>query len=468
VLGSTRTGLWGVLVLAAIALWIVWPQRPGNYLPPILPWPESEGIHIRLGDFRFDRQGAVLGLDLQGGTQLILEADLTQVEQQRRSQAIEGVRRIIERRVNAFGVGEAQIQVQGENRLSIQLPGIRDVGQAKSLIGRAAKLDFRERLTDAVTGAADWVVAKARGIDGEEREVTGAYLRPNSYLTTSSQSGLPEVAFEFDDEGSVLFEQLTTRLLGRQLGIFLDGELISAPTVQATIRSRGVITGVTGETGRSLAIQLNSGALPVPVSVVLERTVDATLGADSVRKSVVAGEVGMAVVILFMLLYYRVAGVLASIALVIYTLLVLAIFKLMPVTLSLPAIAAFILSVGMAVDANILIFERTKEELRNGRTLGAAIDAGFNRAWSSIRDSNANTLIVCLILFWGGDALANTLVVGFAVTLAVGVLVSLFTAITVTRILLHLLVGRGRAASRWLFGIDAAPGIVPDVPGRPA
>ena len=176
----------------------------------------------------------------------------------------------------------------------------------------------------------------------------------------------------------------------------------------------------------------------------------------------------MAVVILFMLLYYRVAGVLASIALVIYTLLVLAIFKLMPVTLSLPAIAAFILSVGMAVDANILIFERTKEELRNGRTLGAAIDAGFNRAWSSIRDSNANTLIVCLILFWGGDALANTLVVGFAVTLAVGVLVSLFTAITVTRILLHLLVGRGRAASRWLFGIDAAPGIVPDVPGRPA
>ncbi|MBI2910745.1 MAG: protein translocase subunit SecD [Chloroflexi bacterium] len=462
-----RAGLVGVLLLAAIALWIVWPQRPGNYLPRILPWPENEGIHLRLGDFRFDRQGAVLGLDLQGGTQLILEADLSQVEQQRRTQALEGVQRIIERRVNAFGVGEAQIQVQGENRLSIQLPGIRDIAQAKSLIGRAAKLDFRERVTDAVTGASEWVVAKARGTDGAERELTGSYLRPNSYLTTSSQSGLPEVAFEFDDEGSVLFEQLTTRLLGRQLGIFLDGELISAPTVQATIRSRGVITGVTAETGRSLAIQLNSGALPVPVSVVLERTVDATLGADSVRKSVVAGEVGMAMVILFMLLYYRMAGVLASVALIIYALLVLAIFKLIPVTLSLPAIAAFILSVGMAVDANILIFERTKEELRNGRTLGAAIDAGFNRAWSSIRDSNANTLIVCLILFWGGDALANTLVVGFAFTLGIGVVVSLFTAITVTRVLLHLLVGRGLPASRWLFGIEAAPGIAPAVPGRP-
>lgn len=466
--GSTRSGLLAVLALAAIALWVVWPQRPSNYLPPILFWPENEGIHLRLGDFRFDRQGAVLGLDLQGGTQLILEADLTQVEQQRRSQALEGVRRIIERRVNAFGVGEALIQLQGENRLSIQLPGIKDIAQAKGLIGRAAKLDFRERLTDAVTGAAEWVVARARGSDGQEKEVTGSYLKANSYLTTSSQSGLPEVAFEFDDEGSVLFEQLTTRLLGRPLGIFLDGELISAPTVQATIRTRGVITGVTAETGRTLAIQLNSGALPVPVKVVLERTVDATLGADSVRKSVVAGEVGMAVVVLFMLLYYRLAGVLASIALVIYALLVLAIFKLIPVTLSLTAIAAFILSIGMAVDANILIFERTKEELRSGRTLGAAIDAGFSRAWSAIRDSNVNTLIVCLILFWGGDALANTLVVGFAVTLAIGVLVSLFTAITVTRILLYLLVGRGLAASRWLFGIEAAPGIGAAPTGRPS
>jgi len=274
------------------------------------------------------------------------------------------------------------------------------------------------------------------------------------------------VQFEWTSEGAILSEQVTSRLVGQQLAIFLDNELLSAPVVRAVITDSGIIDGmpltsIDGRTGaRELVVQLNSGALPVQLTVLQEQEVDATLGEDSVQRSVLAGEIGLLLVALFMILYYRTPGFLAAVALFVYTLLTMAVFKLIPVTLNLAGIAAFVLSVGMAVDANILIFERMKEELRAGRAYRTALDAGFARAWSSIRDSNVSTLITCFILFILGGGLEvpglgafeAPLVQGFAVTLAVGVLVSMFSAITVTRTLMKALGGTRLARQPDLLG----------------
>jgi preprotein translocase subunit SecD len=332
----------------------------------------------------------------------------------------------------------------------VELPGVKDIEEAKQLIGQTAQLDFRE--LDPQTG--QWKVATATGLDGQEKALTGQYFRPNAQVVFDQRTNQPQVAFEFDDEGANLFEQITRRLIGRPLGIFLDGQQISAPTVQAVINRNGVITGVRLNEARTLAIQMNAGAVPVPISIIEERTVDASLGSDSVRKSVVAGEIALLVVALFMVLYYRLPGVLAAIALFIYTLITLALFKLLPVTLTLAGIAGFILSIGMAVDANILIFERMREELRWGKSLGAAIDAGFGRAWTSIRDSNSSTLITCLLLYWFGYNFGASLIMGFALTLAIGVLVSMFSAIFVTRSLLQALIGSAWTLNPALFGMS--------------
>ncbi|MSQ15487.1 MAG: protein translocase subunit SecD [Dehalococcoidia bacterium] len=446
-----------IVVLVSFALWVVWPQNPSTYLPSFIPWPERGWIELNVGDFSFVRKGMSLGLDLQGGVNLIIEADVTQRPPGERSEAMKGVQQIIERRINAFGVSEPVIQSVGGNRLSIQLPGVTDVEDAKSLIGRTAKLDFREQELDA-TGVAKrdengQVIWKpSTGIlNGEQREITGSYLQ-NAAIVPSPQTNLPEVSFQFNSDGAELFGQATTRLVGRPLGIFLDNELISAPSVRAVIRTSGVITGLTQQEATNLTIQLNAGALPVPISIVKEQTVDATLGQDSIRKSILAGEIGLGVVLLFMVFYYRLTGLMAGLALLMYTTLLLATFKIIPVTLTLAGIAAFILSIGMAVDANILIFERMKEELRLGRTFGAAIEAGFGRAWPSIRDSNVSTLITCAILFWFGRQFGASLVMGFALTLAIGVMMSMFSAITITRTLLRILVGRFRGRNNWLFG----------------
>jgi preprotein translocase subunit SecD len=276
-------------------------------------------------------------------------------------------------------------------------------------------------------------------------------------VTFQSRAGLPEVAFEFNSDGAQLFQQITSRLVGKPLGIFLDGQEINAPTVQAVLSSNGVITGLSLEQARLLALQLNAGALPVPVSIEQERTVDATLGADSVHKSIVAGEIALLVVIAFMLLYYRLPGLAASSALIVYSLITLAVFKLIPVTLTLAGIAGFILSVGMAVDANILIFERMKEELRSGKTIAAAIRAGEDRAWPSIRDSNTSTLITCGVLYFFGQQFGATIIMGFALVLAIGVVVSLFSAIFVTRTFLEVLLSRSWAHSPRMFGMPIAP-----------
>jgi preprotein translocase subunit SecD len=276
-------------------------------------------------------------------------------------------------------------------------------------------------------------------------------------VTFQSRAGLPDVAFEFNSDGATLFGQITQRLVSKQLGIFLDGQEISAPTVQAVLTQNGVITGLSLDNARLLALQLNAGALPVPVSIQSENTVDATLGADSVHKSVVAGEVAMLVVIAFMLLYYRLPGLAASGALGVYALVTLSIFKLIPVTLTLAGIAGFILSVGMAVDANILIFERMKEELRSGKTIAAAIRAGEDRAWPSIRDSNISTLITCAVLYFFGQQFGATIIMGFALVLAIGVVMSLFSAIFVTRTFLELVLSQTWAHTPRLFGMQIAP-----------
>jgi len=423
-----------ILVLLVFAIWVITP----------------------LDSNRFGRQGLSLGLDLKGGSYLVYQADLTQKDpSQSDDEAMEGVLGKIERRVNAYGVTEPVIQRQGVDRILVQLPGVKDVDEAKKSIGQVAELDFRE-LEPGQAGQVPneeseviWKKAVAAGKDGQEKELTGKYLKPNSQVVLNQQTGKPEVAFEWDEEGAILFEQITKRNLNKPLGIFLDNELISAPTVQAVIKERGVITGLDLEEARRLAIQLNSGSLDVPLKIIQEQDVDATLGSDSIRKSLIAGAIGAAMLILFMILYYRVAGFVGCVALIIYSILLLAIFKLIPITMTLPGVAAFIVSLGMAVDANVLIFERMKEELRAGRTLGAAVEIGFSRAWPAIRDSNITTFIACIILAWFGETLGAFMVRGFAITLFIGVALSMFSAITISRLLLRFMVRMVKSPSAY-------------------
>lgn len=455
----------GILVLAAAALYVVWPSQPKDFLPSGIPWPEGQGVTI--GDF--ERDDMRLGLDLQGGTRLLLRADVPEDFDGDLDSALEGTIRVLRRRVDATGVAEAQITRQGDRNISVQLPGL-SPEEARSLLGRTAQLRFCEPVpfggaptSEACDAEGQWQLATGQ-VDGEVLGLTGQYLRSNSFVGFD-QLGSPLVGFEFQGVGGRLFEQITRRNLGSQIAIYLDEELLSAPNVQGVISDSGTITGLGLERANELVVQLNAGALPLELSVLQEQTVDATLGNDSVRRSVLAGEIGLMLVALFMILYYRLPGLLSAIALAIYTILTLAVFKLVPVTLTLAGIGAFVLSVGMAVDANILIFERLKEEMRAGRGYAAAIDAGFARAWPSIRDSNATTLITCLILYvLGGGievpflgAFDAPLVQGFAVTLAVGVLVSMFSAIVVTRTLMRMLIGTRISRNRdWFVDSPAA------------
>ena len=416
---------------------------------------------VPLDGDRFGRQGLTLGLDLKGGAYLVYEADLSKKDAaQTVDQVMTSVLGKIERRANAFGVKEPIIQRQGENRILVQLPGEKNVDEAKKLIGQVALLEFKETTSDAsgqpqkdAKGEILWSIARGTGSDGQTKDLTGKYLKPNSKIVLKPNTNEPEVAFEWNDEGAVLFEQITKRNIEKPLGIFLDNQLISYPTVRAVIKGSGIIEGMDMKEAQNLAIQLNSGSLDVPLTVIQEQSVDATLGADSIKKSVVAGAIGLLLVILFMLLYYRMAGVVAALALIIYGVIITAIFKLVPVTLTMAGIAAAVVSVGMAVDANILIFERTKEELRAGRTLGAAVDAGFNRAWLAIRDSNVTTFIACIVLYWFGDTFGAFMVKGFALTLFIGVALSMFTAITVSRLFLVMIVRVVK--NSWFYGVKA-------------
>jgi len=413
--------------------------------------------------------GLTLGLDLKGGSQLLYKADLSSKDPSvTDEEAMSSVMDKIQRRVNEYGAAEPVIQRQGSDRILVQLPGVEDITEAIKLIGQTARLDFREQKLDengepVLDEEGNWVFedepAKAEGRDGEQRELTGEYLKL-ARTDIDPYSASPLVVFEWDSEGAYLFEQITGRNLQKPLAISLDDEMISAPIVQSIIRDRGQIEfnrPVAMAEAETLAIQLNSGALDVPLVIIDQRDVDASLGADSVNKSILAAEIGVILLLLFMLVYYRLPGLVACLSLAIYGVFLLAIFNFFSayLTLTLPGIAAFILSLGMAVDANVLIFERLKEELRAGRTLGAAVESGFDRAWTAIRDSNITTFIACIILFWLGGTFGAFMVRGFALTLFVGVAMSMFTAIVITRTFLRLVVASRLATNPVAYGVRA-------------
>ena len=393
-----------------------------------------------------------LGLDLQGGAQLVYQANLSKVGASDRTSAMESLTKVIGQRVNPGGTSEITIQTSGTDRVIIELPGVKDLNEAIATIGKTADLQFSEvKVTDGSTN----IVPISTGLSGKDVQRATVDFDP--------QTSQPIVSLQLKSgEPTQKFGDLTTRINkeGSRLLVTLDQDVVFGPaTVSNPITDgKAVLTGnFTTADAKKTAQLINAGALPVPISLVEQRTVGATLGQESIAKSIIAGIIGLTVVALFMILYYRLAGVIAVVALSIYTLITLAIYKLSgsspsPIVLTLAGIAGFILSIGMAVDANILIFERTKEEYRGGKEFVSAVESGFERAWSSIRDSNVSTLITCAILFIFAGSVP--IIKGFAVTLALGVLISMFTAITVSRTLLRAVMRTKWGVNPKLYGFD--------------
>ena len=370
-----------------------------------------------------------LGLDLAGGSYLTYEIDLSKVASSDKDFVVKGLRDVIERRVNLFGVSEPKVyeEVAGDKtRLVVELAGIRDVDRAIAEIGAPPFLDFREVVVEG-TSTTRFIPTSLSG-----RYVEGAQL------VFDQTTGAPQVSLQFDGEGAKLFAEITERNVGRPLAIFLDNELVEMPTVQEAITGgQAQITGdFTLEEARTMVERFNAGALPAPIFLVNQQTIDPDFGRGSLDRAILAGIAGTLVVMLFMLVFYRSLGFIASVALLIYIPLTLAVFKIVPVTMTLAGIAGFILSVGMAVDANILVFERMKEEIKKGLSRRSAVEEGFRRAWTSIRDSNVSTIITSLVLY----SFTSSFVRGFALTLLIGVVVSMFSAITITRTILRIFV----------------------------
>jgi len=437
--------------------------------------PNSPGIHM----FGINKNFVTrLGLDLVGGVQALLEADLP-AETKIDPEAMKTASKIVENRVNGLGVSEAVVQIAGDRRIVVELPGETDPEKALNTIKQTGLLEFVDFSTISLDESAALVGTKIKtdfslseesesdtstSGDSSNQEsqdipvfhtvMTGNVLK--SVLVTTDQTNRPVVEFILTTEGAKIFGDHTSANIGKVLAIVLDKEVISAPRIEsAIIEGSGIISGnFTNEEANSLAIQLRYGSLPIPLKIVETRTVGPTLGSDSLQKSLRAGIIGFIVVILFMGLYYRLPGLIADISIIFFALITFAIFRFIPVTLTLPGIAGFLLSTGSALDANILIFERLKEELRSGRNLAQAVDLGWKRAWPSIRDSNFATIITCTILFWFGSQFGATIVKGFSLTLALGVGVSLFTAIVVTRTILNLILNfiKPTNISRW-FGL---------------
>jgi preprotein translocase subunit SecD len=421
-------------------------------------------VVVPLGQGVLGKKGIRLGLDLQGGTHLVYRADFSSLEPGTEAEAMDGAVAVIEKRVNALGVSEPVIQQLGEDRITVELAGISEIEKAKNLIGQTALLEFGELIEEGeeakwVNELGQWKPTTAE-INGEELELSSRYFKENTYVSQDN-FGQVILAFEWDETGSQMFEEITTRLLNQQLGIFLSDEPLRgddgipiAPVIRNIISDKGIIEGLSLAEATELSKLLNAGRIPVPLTPIYEQTVSPILGSDFINMSLRAGLIGLMLILVFMMVYYRLPGALASTALMFYAFLVLAIFKMIPVTLTLAGIGGFVLSIGMAVDANILIFERMKEELRLGRTLGAAIESGFKRAWPAIRDSNITTFIVCAILYWlGSSIIASAPVMGFAVTLAIGVAVSMFSAFIVTRTFLRIFAGTRLAQKTSLFSV---------------
>lgn len=388
-------------------------------------------------DFSFRK-----GLDLAGGTSITLRANMSEIPEAQRIDALDAAKSVIEKRVNFFGVSEPIIQsakVQNDYRIIVEIPGISDVDQAIKLIGTTAQLTFWEQ------GASGSAILNQELLpigltqifsDSKKTELTGNDLEKAS-VSFDQNTGEPQVQLTFTAQGAKEFADITKRNVGKRVAIVLDNQVIQAPVVQTVIvNGDAVITGgFTTDQAKAVAIQLNAGALPVSLSVLEQRAIGATLGERSLEKSLFAGVLGFFVIVIFMVILYGRQGGIASLALFLYALFVLALFKIIPITLTLAGIAGFVLSIGMAVDANILIFERMKEELRAGKPMSIAVELGFSRAWSSIRDSNISSIITSIILLYFGTGLVR----GFAITLLIGVLVSMFSAITVTRTFLRMI-----------------------------
>lgn len=401
-----------------------------------------------------------LGLDLSGGTHLIYSADTSQVPAGQVGDSMDALRDVIERRINLFGVSEPVVQVEnggfvsgaGE-KLIVDLPGVTDVKQAIAMIGQTPLLEFK---TEAPAGTPQTATVDKDGkvtlnVNSQyiSTELTGRYLQ-KATLVFDPNTRAATVSLQFDDTGTKLFDQITKDNVGKTVAIFLDGAPISTPVVREEIpNGQAVISGnFTPTEAKTLVGRLNSGALPVPITLLSTQTIGATLGESAINAGVKATIIGFLLVVIFLILMYRLPGLVAAISLSIFVSIILALFKLMPVTLTAAGIAGFIISIGIAVDANVLIFERVKEEMRKGESIHEAVKLGFSRAWFSIRDSNISNLITAIILFWFGTSLIQ----GFALTLGMGVIVSMFSAITITRIFLGTLtfIGEGRVA-RFLF-----------------
>lgn len=402
-----------------------------------------------------------LGLDLSGGSHLIYKADVSGVPSGQVTDSMDALRDIIERRVNLFGVSEPVVQVQhsslvsgADEQLIVDLPGVTDVKKAVEMIGQTPLLEFKieapKDVPQEATVGKDGTVNLDLNSQFVATELTGRYLK-NATLEFDQNTREPKVSLQFDETGTKLFAQITKENVGKMVAIYLDGAPISTPVVREEIpNGQAVISGsFTPTEAKQLVGRLNSGALPVPITLLSTQTIGAILGDTAVNAGVKATVIGFLFVALFLILLYRLPGLIATLSLSIFIVIILALFKLLPVTLTAAGIAGFIISMGIAVDANVLIFERMKEELRSGKSIKDSISAGFSRAWLSIRDSNISNLITAIILFWFGTSLIK----GFALTLGMGVIVSMFSAITITRIFLGVFgfVGEGKVA-RFLFG----------------
>jgi len=403
-----------------------------------------------------------LGLDLNGGTELTYRAVTDGVNPGDIEGSMASLRDVIEKRVNVFGVSEPVVRVEKpssisgreEYRLLVELPGVTDIDEAVALIGKTPELEFKLVRPGMENLTADELALKTNDEIFISTGLTGKFLERADLQFSTSQTGLagePIVAITWNDEGRELFASITRDNINKVLGIFLDGAIISTPVIRDEISDgKGVISGgFTPDEAKSLVRDLNYGALPLPIELVSTQTVGASLGENAKTAGVTAGIIGFMFVVLFLILWYRLPGFIATLALLVYTVLSLALFKLIPVTLTAAGIAGFILSIGMAVDANVLIFERMKEELKKGKGLFEAMKEGFNRAWLSIRDSNISSMITAVILFW----LGTSAIKGFALTFGLGVMVSMFTAITVSRTFLFAVSGKSESKlKKFLFG----------------
>jgi preprotein translocase subunit SecD len=450
-----------IVIIGALALFIdFWPNVR---VPP---------IGDTTGTAEPRRLEWKLGLDLQGGFRVEYQAQ-PNGSKLPDAAAMGTIRNIIERRVNSTGVSEPLVQTQGSDRVVVELPGVEDSEAIENLVGKTGRLDFVPLPPDAYGTGATNQGGGARGVvEGQPLPVPEPALFSGDLVESanpgSDRNGLRAVAFTLKDPAKSQFGDYTSKHTGEYFAIVLDDAVVSAPVIESAITGgSGIITGGTGGFSaaemNNLVTILRYGSLPFEIAAIQKDDIPATLGAEFLRKTLLAAAIGVLLVFAFMLIYYRLPGLVASGALVYYSLVVLAVFKLIPVTLTLAGIAGFVLSVGMAVDANILIFERSKEELRLGKPLTAAIEAGFSRAWNSILDSNVSSLITAGILYYFGSSTIR----GFALVLIIGVLISMFSAITVTRTILRLVVRQPWARRAWLYGVTDEEFVAARQTGRP-